>query len=138
MPRSIVKQVSSKVEYPHLPAIMKTAAVNPKPGDLSVFHNVARALTSELDLDSILRAIMRQMEQFFRPEQWSLLIVDDVRQDLFYAVVVGRTEADLRDVRVRMGEGLAGWVAENGETLIIPESAEDPRLAATAERRFRI
>jgi diguanylate cyclase (GGDEF)-like protein len=117
---------------------MKTTALSPKPGELSIFHNVARALTSELDLDSILRAIMRQMEQFFRPEQWSLLIVDEARQDLFYAVVVGSTEADLRDVRVKMGEGLAGWVAEHGETLIIPESAEDPRLAPTAERRFRI
>jgi diguanylate cyclase (GGDEF)-like protein len=117
---------------------MKTTALSPKPGELSIFHNVARALTSELDLDSILRAIMRQMEQFFRPEQWSLLIVDEARQDLFYAVVVGRTEADLRDVRVKMGEGLAGWVAENGETLIIPESAEDPRLTESAERRFRI
>lgn len=117
---------------------MKTTANNPKPGELLIFHNVARALTSELDLDSILRAIMRQMEQFFRPEQWSLLIVDEARRDLFYAVVVGSTESDLRDVRVKMGEGLAGWVAENGETLIIPESAEDPRLAAVTERRFRI
>jgi diguanylate cyclase (GGDEF)-like protein len=105
------------------------------PRDLLVFHNVARALTSELDLDAILRAIMRQMEQFFLPEQWSLLIVDEARQDLFYAVVVGHAEAELRDERVKIGEGLAGWVAAHGETLIIPESAEDPRLK---ERRFRI
>jgi diguanylate cyclase (GGDEF)-like protein len=107
----------------------------PKSSDLLVFHNVARALTSELDLDAILRAIMRQMEQFFLPEQWSLLIVDEARQDLFYAVVVGRAEAELRDERVKIGEGLAGWVAEHGETLIIPESADDPRLGG---RRFRI
>jgi diguanylate cyclase (GGDEF)-like protein len=111
----------------------------PRPRDLLVFHNVARALTSELDLDSILRAIMLQMEQFFLPEQWSLLIVDETRQDLFYAVVVGRAEAELRDERVKFGEGLAGWVAEHGETLIIPESAEDPRLGSRGDqRRFRI
>lgn len=113
--------------------------ISPKPKDLLVFHNVARALTSELDLDAILRAIMRQMEQFFLPEQWSLLIVDEAQQDLFYAVVVGRAETDLRDERVKIGEGLAGWVAQHGETLIIPESAEDPRLASRSEdRRFRI
>jgi diguanylate cyclase (GGDEF)-like protein len=113
--------------------------LSPKANDLLVFHNVARALTSELDLDSILRAIMLQMEQFFLPEQWSLLIVDEARQDLFYAVVVGRAEADLRDERVKIGEGLAGWVAAHGETLIIPESAEDPRLASRGDhRRFRI
>jgi diguanylate cyclase (GGDEF)-like protein len=119
---------------------MKPGSVlSPKPKDLLVFHNVARALTSELDLDSILRAIMLQMEQYFLPEQWSLLIVDEARQDLFYAVVVGRTEAELRDERVKIGEGLAGWVAEHGETLIIPESAADPRLASRDDpRRFRV
>jgi len=112
------------------------AAPGPSQHDLLVFHNVARALTSELDLDSILRAIMRQMEQFFRPEQWSLLIVDEARQELFYAVIVGHSEADLREVRVRMGEGLAGWVAEHGETLIIPEAEDDPRVRSG--RGFRI
>jgi len=119
---------------------MKPApASGPRQTELRIFHDVARALTSELDLDSILRAIMRQMEQFFRPEQWSLLIVDEARHDLFYAVVVGHAEADLRDVRVTMGEGLAGWVAVHGETLIIPESADDPRLNDTAHQsRFRI
>lgn len=96
--------------------------------DLLIFHNVARALTSELDLDSVLHAIMRQMEQFFQPEQWSLLIMDEARLELFYAVVVGHSEADLRDVRVKIGQGLAGWVAQQGETLIIPESDDHPRL----------
>lgn len=115
------------------------AAPSPKVKDLLVFHNVARALTSELDLDAILRAIMRQMEQFFQPEQWSLLIMDEPRQELFYAVVVGHTEPDLRNVRVKLGEGLAGWVAAEGETLIIPEAKDDPRIGDRENpSRFRI
>lgn len=96
--------------------------------DLLVFHNVARALTSSLDRDSILRAIMQQMEQFFRPETWSLLLVDEAHQHLYYAVAVGQAEEDLRDIRVPMGHGLAGWVAEHGESLIVPEVSRDPRF----------
>jgi diguanylate cyclase (GGDEF)-like protein len=106
--------------------------------DLLVFHNVARALTSSLDRDAILRAIMQQMEQFFKPETWSLLLVDEARHDLYYAVAVGHTESDLRDLRVPFGNGLAGWVAEHGESLIVPEVSEDPRFdpqfAHVAER----
>jgi len=30
---------------------------------------------------------------------------------------------------VKVGEGVAGWVVEHGETLIVPETAEDPRLS---------
>ena len=96
--------------------------------DLLVFHNVARALTSSLDRDAILRAIMQQMEQFFKPETWSLLLLDEGRKELYYAVAVGHTEADLASLRVPVGRGLAGWVAEHGESLIVPEVSQDPRF----------
>ncbi|MFT4114662.1 diguanylate cyclase [Silvibacterium sp.] len=95
--------------------------------DLQVFHSVARALTSSLDRDTILRTIMRQMEQFFEPETWSLLLVDEQQQrELFYAVAGGTMadgplEAKLREVRIPIGQGFAGWVAEHGESLIVPE-----------------
>ena len=42
---------------------------------LRVFHEVARALTSSLELEEILSAIMLKMAQFFGPERWSLLMV---------------------------------------------------------------
>lgn len=104
------------------------ASTDPGLRDLLVFHNVARALTSSLDRNAILRAIMRQMEQFFKPETWSLLLMDEARRDLYYAVALGHTEEDLRDMRVPLGHGLAGWVAEHGESLIVPEVSEDPRF----------
>ncbi|MBV8629881.1 MAG: sensor domain-containing diguanylate cyclase [Silvibacterium sp.] len=103
---------------------------DPKLRDLLVFHNVARALTSSLDRDAILRAIMQQMEQFFKPETWSLLLLDEPRKELYYAVAVGQTEGDLASVRVPVGKGLAGWVAAHGESLIVPEASQDPRFDA--------
>ncbi len=95
--------------------------------DLQVFHDVARALTSSLDLDSILGAIMQQMEQFFEPESWSLLIVDEEQHNLYYAVAAGKS-ADDRDQRVAVGEGIAGWVAQHGEPLIVSDPGNDPRF----------
>jgi diguanylate cyclase (GGDEF)-like protein len=103
----------------------------PLPKDLRVFHDVARALTSSLDLDSILGAIMQQMEQFFEPESWSLLIVDEQQQNLYYAVAAGKSPGD-RNFRVAMGDGIAGWVALHGESLIVSDSASDPRFPLLA------
>jgi diguanylate cyclase (GGDEF)-like protein len=103
----------------------------PLPKDLRVFHDVARALTSSLDLDSILGAIMQQMAQYFEPESWSLLIVDEELQNLYYALAAGRSPGD-RNLRVAMGEGIAGWVAQHGEPVIVPESGSDPRFAGLA------
>ena len=103
---------------------------DPNLRDLLVFHNVARALTSSLDRDAILRAIMQQMEQFFKPETWSLLLLDEPRKELYYAVAVGHTESELASLRVPVGKGLAGWVAAHGESLIVPEVSQDPRFDA--------
>ncbi len=113
--------------------------------DLKVFHDVARALTSTLDRDTVLCAIMNQMAQFFSPESWSMLLVDEARQDLYFAVLEGHFDANRFDpdlegretdldavrcaipargqssLRIAMGEGMAGWVAVHGEPLIVPD-----------------
>ena len=91
--------------------------------DLLVFHEIARALTSSLDLESILATILRQVQRFFKPETWALLLADDERQDLYYAIADGRFGSRLHDIRVPFGDGMAGWVAERGEPLIVSESS---------------
>ena len=96
--------------------------------DLLVFHQVARSLTSSFDLDTILRTIMEHMERFVEAELWTLLMLDEARQDLYYAIAAGREEASLRGLRVKVGEGVAGWVVEHGETLLVPEAQNDPRV----------
>ena len=55
-----------------------------------VFHDVARALTSQLELGVILRTIMDKMAQFFAPERWSLLMVDEKVNELYYEIAVAR------------------------------------------------
>ena len=47
---------------------------------------------------------------------------------LYYAFAAGGEEAALRNLRVKVGEGVAGWVVQHGETLIVPESQYDSRL----------
>ncbi len=96
--------------------------------DLLVFHQIARSLTASFDLDTILRTIIEHMERFIEAELWTLLMLDESRQDLYYAIVAGAEESALRGVRVKVGEGVAGWVVQHGETLLVPEAGSDPRV----------
>lgn len=96
--------------------------------DLLVFHRLARSLTSSFDLNTILRTILEHMEQMIDAELWTLLMVDRERQELYYAIAAGGEESALRDLRVKIGEGVAGWVAQHGESLIVPETVSDERL----------
>jgi diguanylate cyclase (GGDEF)-like protein len=106
--------------------------------DLLVFHRLARSLTESFDLDAILRTILDHMERFIDAELWTLLMVDRGTQELYYALAAGGEEAALRDLRVKVGEGVAGWVAEHGETLIVPEALDDPRLKEPFPVRHKV
>ncbi len=97
--------------------------------ELAIFHDVAKALTSSLNLDSILQTIMEKMAEYFQPDTWSLLMVDEEKDELYFAIAVGDASEALKTVRLKMGEGIAGWVAKHGESLLVPDVYTDPRFA---------
>ncbi len=97
---------------------------------LRVFHDVARSLTSSLELKSILGAIMEKMAQFFGPERWSLLLVDEKQNDLYYEIAFGESPETLKGLRIPMGEGLAGYVASTGTPLIVPDVSLNAQWSA--------
>src|SRR5712672_263877 len=97
--------------------------------EVAIFNDVAKALTSSLNLDSILQTIMDKMAEFFRPDTWSLLMVDEQKDELYFAIAVGDAAETLKTVRLKVGEGIAGWVARHGESLIVPDVYNDARFA---------
>ncbi|HZQ18751.1 MAG TPA: sensor domain-containing diguanylate cyclase [Terriglobales bacterium] len=102
--------------------------------ELSIFHDVAQALTSSLDLDSILQTIMEKMAEYFRPDTWSLLMVDEQKAELYFAIAVGTASDALKNVRLKVGEGIAGHVAKFGEKLIVPDVRADKRFAKRVDQ----
>jgi len=102
--------------------------------ELTIFHDVAKALTSSLDLDSILQTIMEKMAEYFRPDTWSLLMVDEGHNELYFAIAVGDKAEALKDVRLKVGEGIAGWVAKHGEAKIVPDVRSDPTFASRVDQ----
>lgn len=97
--------------------------------EIQTFHEVARALTSSVDLNSILNSIMQQMTRFFNPQAWSLLILDEPKRQLYYGVVSGGQTEKLQNKRIPLGQGIPGWVALHGEPMILNSVPDDPELA---------
>src|ERR1700756_3516238 len=96
--------------------------------ELHIFHDVAKALTSSLDLDSILQTIMEKMAEYFQPDTWSLLMVDEQKAELYFAIAIGSASESLKNVRLKVGEGIAGHVAKFGEKLVVPDVRKDTRF----------
>ena len=49
-------------------------------GEVAVFQELGKALTSSLQLDQVLRTIMEKIDEFLRPDNWSLLLLDEAKQ----------------------------------------------------------
>ncbi len=92
-----------------------------------LFMEVARALTSTLELQIVLNTVMSKMAQFFGPERWSMMLVDKERNDLYYVIAVGENASTLEGLRVPMGQGVAGWVALTGNPMVVPDTSVEPK-----------
>ncbi len=104
--------------------------------ELSIFHDVAKALTSSLDLDTILETIMAKMAAYFESADWSLLMMDESSQELYYAVAVGKGCELVNTLRLDGGsETLARWVIDHGEPLVFTDIRQDVRVQAEDRER---
>src|SRR5947199_1127473 len=112
----------------------KATGSDRKVQEITIFHDVAKALTSSLDLDSILQTIMEKMAEYFRPDTWSLLMVDESKMELYFAIAVGEASEALKNVRLKVGEGIAGHVAKYGEKLVVPDVSADKRFAKRIDK----
>ena len=106
-------------------------------GEIAVFHELGKALTSSLQLDQVLRTIMEKIEEFLHPDTWSLLLVDEARQELYFELAIGKNAHTLKDVRIPMGQGIAGWVAQNQQAVIVPDVNQDTRFFSRVDEKTK-
>ncbi len=96
--------------------------------------DAAKALTSSLQLEDVLDNLMQMVARLLGPENWSLMLLDDDKQELYFEIVVGEAAAAIRHMRLPVGEGIAGWVAAERRPLVVPRVADDERFCDRMDR----
>jgi signal transduction histidine kinase len=99
---------------------------------LHVVQDVATALGSTLDLDTLLYAIMAKTTAVLDADRSTLYLHDEDRGEIWSKVTQG---GEIQEIRLRIPEGIAGWVAQTGETLNIPDAYQDDRFNPEVDRR---
>lgn len=111
-----------------MPSESEVAELKRQVERLSLFHDVGKALASTLDLQKVLQTIMEKISDLLQPDAWSLLMLDEKAQELYFEIAIGAGADKLKDLRLKLGEGIAGWVAQNGEPVLVDEVEKDPRF----------
>lgn len=95
---------------------------------LSVLMDASIHMTSTLDLEEVLDLIMSQAKEVLDAEASSVFLIDEEENELYFVSATGTGGGRAKRVRVPWGKGIVGWVAETGETLLVPDVAKDKRF----------
>ncbi len=98
--------------------------------EIEFFDGVNKTLTSTLELNDVLGAIMKKAKKIISAEAWSILLLDKETGELTLdKAAAGKGEKGrAKKYRVKLGEGIAGWVAQEGIPVVIPDVSSDTRF----------
>ena len=79
------------------------------------------------DLNSLLTQILDSATQLCGGDACSLLLVNKETQELHFEIALGGSGSDVKRFTVKMGEGIAGWVAVHNRSIIANDVESDDR-----------
>jgi len=93
---------------------------------LTAMHRISRAIGSELDLDSILVEVVKELSSILKASHATLFLIDSETNELWSKVLLEGN--DLEEIRLPLGDGIAGHVGATGRPLNIQDAYNDPRF----------
>ncbi|MBX3200198.1 MAG: GAF domain-containing protein [Labilithrix sp.] len=90
-------------------------------------REVGLALGTTLDLEQLLELILEKIIDAVEADRATLYLLDDRKNELVSRIVQGE---EVRQIRLKVGQGIAGHVAQTSKTLLVNDPYEDPRFNA--------
>ncbi len=103
--------------------------------ELAALDNASRALTSSLELKQVLATIIQEIQDLLKADRAAVLLRDATGDDLVFAAAAGENSEKLIGTRLAINHGIAGWVARERQSALVPEAYQDPRFWGSADAR---
>lgn len=100
--------------------------------EINTIREISTALSHTLERDELLPKIMEEITRLMDADRATLYLYDRENNELWSKVLLGE---GLKEIRLKLGEGIAGWVAENNATLNIEDAYSDERFNASFDKK---
>lgn len=100
---------------------------------LRILYEIMADLTSTLDVERVLAACLQRVQKLLNAGAASVLTLEG--DELVFQVALGEKSEIIRPFRIPRGQGLAGWVMDNGQGVIVNNPHSDPRFYAAADAK---
>jgi PAS domain S-box-containing protein len=103
--------------------------------ELALLNRAGQAFISTLNLDEVLGTILEEVRHLMKVVACSIWLIDFEKNELVCQAATDPRSDIMLGWRLEMGEGLAGWVAQTGESLNVPNAKVDERHFADVDRQ---
>ncbi|MBN2005744.1 MAG: PAS domain-containing protein [Anaerolineae bacterium] len=104
--------------------------------ELAMLNRASQALTSTLDQDQILRIVLEEVRNLLNVFASSLWLLDEETGELVCRQATGPQSELVLGWRLKRDQGIAGWVARTGESVLVYDTQEDTRHFAGVAKRI--
>jgi sigma-B regulation protein RsbU (phosphoserine phosphatase) len=108
--------------------VSKLRRIEDRVDRLALLSRLGQILNSTLEHREVRKRAIEAATQLMRAETGSLLLIDEKKGELRFEVALGDKEETIKTITLRLGEGIAGWVAQKGKPLIVNHPEEDRRF----------
>jgi diguanylate cyclase (GGDEF)-like protein len=107
---------------------MTSAQEDRKIEQLNLLVSMSALINSISDVQEIIKYAIEGSTRLLDAEAGSLLFLEEEAGKLFFVEVVGEKSEKVKGIKLKTGQGVAGWVAEKGKPLIVQDASSDPRF----------
>jgi sigma-B regulation protein RsbU (phosphoserine phosphatase) len=94
---------------------------------LDFLLEVATSISQSLDLDKLLETVAQHVQRVLHYELFAILLYSERNQDLRMRFAIGHREELVKNLRIKLGEGISGAAAANREPILVSDVRDDDR-----------
>ena len=99
-----------------------------KSSDIDEILTISTLINSTLEINEVLKRIMDSANRMVEAEASSLLLIDEATESLYFQVALGDKGEEVKRFTLKIGEGIAGWVAKHSKPLLVEDVQKDARF----------
>lgn len=104
---------------------------------LETLIETSMVFSSILDIDELLDLVLNKAEEVMEAEASSVFRIDEKTNELYFITARGAKGKEAKEIRVPIGKGIVGWVAQHGKSLLVPDVRKDPRWFKGVDKKTK-
>jgi len=93
---------------------------------LTLMVEVSERINSTLDLDELMQRIAEIVKRAIDYEVFAILLLNEKTQELHIRFSIGHPDELVRNLRIKVGEGIVGRVARTRRSILVNDVLKDP------------